>query len=53
MKKIQDTYDNYIRMSPGKPTINQLMNKSLENEKKLEEKKKAAESGTLLTQTAE
>lgn len=50
LKKIQDTYDAYIRMSPGKPLISSLMSKSLELEAKLEAKKKAAESGAILSE---
>lgn len=50
LKKLQDTYDAYIRMSPGKPLISRLMERSLELEAKLEEKKKAAESGAILSE---
>ncbi len=50
LKKIQDTYDAYIRMSPRRPLLSNVMTKSLDLEKKLEEKKKAAESGALLAQ---
>jgi hypothetical protein len=50
LKKIQDTYDAYIRMSPRKPLLSNVMTESLDIEKKLEEKKKAAESGAILSQ---
>ncbi len=50
LKKIQDTYDAYIRMSPRKPLLSDVMSKSLDLERKLEEKKKAAESGAILSQ---
>jgi hypothetical protein len=49
LKKIQDTYDAYIRMSPRKPLLSDVMSKSLDLERKLEEKKKAAESGAILS----
>jgi hypothetical protein len=50
LKKIQDTYDAYIRMSPRKPLLSDVISKSLDLEQKLEEKKKAAESGAILSQ---
>ena len=50
LKKFQDTYDAYIRMSPGKALINTLLTDSLEIEKKLDETKQKAEAGTLLPQ---
>jgi hypothetical protein len=50
LKKLQDTYDAYIRMSPGKPLISSLMERSLDLESKLEAKKKAAESGAILSE---
>lgn len=40
IKKIQQTYDAYIRMSPGKPTISDLLTKSKEYEEKLNENAK-------------
>ena len=50
VKKIQDTYDAYIRMSPRKPLLSELMARSLDLETRLEEKKKAAESGAIVSQ---
>lgn len=41
IKKIQSTYDAYIRMSPGKPTISELLTKSKEYEEKLNDQKEA------------
>ena len=42
IKKIQQTYDAYIRMSPGKPTISELLTKSKEFEDTLNDQKEAA-----------
>jgi hypothetical protein len=50
IKKIQSTYDAYIRLTPGKLTVGELMLKSKDLEGRLEEKKKQAESGALLNQ---
>jgi hypothetical protein len=41
IKKIQQTYDAYIRMSPGKPTISELLTKSKEYEDTLNNQKEA------------
>lgn len=41
IKKIQAVYDAYIRMSPGKPTISELLTKSKEYEEKLNDQKEA------------
>ena len=49
LKKIQDTYDAYMRMSPRKPLLSDIVAKSLDTEKKIEEKRKAAESGAILS----
>jgi hypothetical protein len=48
VKKIQDTYDAYIRMSPGKPIIGDLVLKTQDLLKKLDELKKKAESGEIV-----
>jgi hypothetical protein len=42
IKKIQQTYDAYIRMSPGKPTISELLTKSKEFEDTLNDQKEVA-----------
>ena len=47
VKKLQDTYDAYIRMYPGKPTVDEMLAKAKEMEKKLDQIKKDAESGDL------
>lgn len=47
VKKIQDAYDAYIRMYPGKLTFDELLLQSKQAGAKLEEKKKAAESGDI------
>lgn len=48
VKKIQDTYDAAMRMTPKKPLLSDLVTKSQDYLKKLEETKKRAESGQLL-----
>lgn len=47
VKKIQDTYDAYLRMKPKQPLLSDLVVQSQDLLKRLEEKKREAESGKL------
>ncbi len=49
VKKIQETYDAAMRLTPKKPLLSDLVAKSQDYLKKLEEIKRKAESGQLLT----
>lgn len=50
VKKIQETYDAYLRMAPNKPLLSDLVTKSQELLKGLEETKRKAESGQILNE---